>query len=78
MKIIEKISILGDSISKGVVLDKISQRYKILKESAADLFSRENNVIVKNHAKFGCTSEKALGLIKDIFNKTYNQYMGKK
>lgn len=66
MKVIEKISILGDSISKGVVLDKISQKYKILQESAADLFSRENNVVVKNHAKFGCTSEKALGLIANI------------
>ncbi len=66
MKSIEKISILGDSISKGVILDTLSKKYKILKESAADLFSSENNVIVKNYAKFGCTSEKALGLIADI------------
>lgn len=65
-KIIEKISILGDSISKGVILDEISRKYKILKESAADLFSRENNVVVKNHAKFGCTSEKALEITRKI------------
>ena len=60
MKFIENISILGDSISKGVILDEISKKYKILRDSALDLFSRENNVLVKNHAKFGCTSEKAL------------------
>jgi len=66
MKVIEKISILGDSISKGVVLDTLSQKYRILKESAADLFSSENNVVVKNYAKFGCTSERALTLIGDI------------
>lgn len=65
-KIIEKISILGDSISKGVILDEISRKYKILKESAADLFSRENKVVVKNHAKFGCTSEKALEITRKI------------
>ncbi|MBN1324927.1 MAG: SGNH/GDSL hydrolase family protein [Alphaproteobacteria bacterium] len=65
-KIIEKISILGDSISKGVILDEISKKYKILKESAADLFSRENHVEIKNHAKFGCTSEKALDIIQNI------------
>lgn len=65
-KVIEKISILGDSISKGVILDEISRKYKILKESAADLFSRENNVIIKNHAKFGCTSEKALDITQSI------------
>lgn len=69
MKLIEQISILGDSISKGVILDEISRKYRILKESAADLFSRENNVVVKNYAKFGCTSERAMlitaGVLQD-------------
>ena len=67
-KIIENISIFGDSISKGVILDEISKKYKMLKESAADLFSRENNVTVKNHAKFGCTSDKILKIAPDLLN----------
>lgn len=71
-KIIEHISILGDSISKGVILDEISKKYKMLKESAADLFSRENNVSVKNHARFGCTSEKALQLTDDVLKNEKN------
>jgi lysophospholipase L1-like esterase len=68
-KIIEHISILGDSISKGVILDEISKKYKMLKESAAELFSRENNVSVKNHARFGCTSEKALEMTPTVLEK---------
>lgn len=66
MKLIENISILGDSISKGIVLDEISRKYRILKESAADLFSRENHVNVKNYSKFGCTSEKALQISETV------------
>ena len=36
-----------------------------------DLFSSENNVIVKNHARFGCTSEKALKITEDIVKDDY-------
>lgn len=66
MRTIKNISILGDSISKGVILDRISKKYKLLKDSAADLFSRENNVPVFNHSRFGCTSEKALSIVQDM------------
>ncbi len=57
---INKIGVLGDSILKGVVLDEISGKYKLLKETAASLFATGNKVALSDCSKFGCTSAKAL------------------
>ena len=70
MKIIKSVNILGDSISKGIVLDNMSRKYKILKQSAIDLFGRENHIDVSNFSRFGCTSQKALNITDEIPEKT--------
>ncbi|MDR0646036.1 MAG: SGNH/GDSL hydrolase family protein [Elusimicrobiota bacterium] len=69
MNIIKNISVLGDSILKGVIIDELSGKYKFLKESAASLFSKTNNVKVINHSKFGCTTEKALRNLPAVLEK---------
>lgn len=70
MKIINTVNILGDSISKGIVLDPEMRRYKILKQSAIDLFGCENHITVSNFSRFGCTSEKALTIANEIMSNT--------
>jgi len=70
MKIDNNVEILGDSIAKGVVWCEIAGKYKFLKESAANLFGQSNSVEVKNHSKFGCTTEKALRLLPGILEKS--------
>ena len=52
----EKINItaLGDSLTKGVVLNS-ENRYSILKGSFIDIISDKLNLCIKNYAKFGCT-----------------------
>ena len=59
-KLIRSIGIIGDSIMKGVVFDEIIGKYKHLQDSAAALFAKTNNVEIKNHSKFGCTTDRAL------------------
>jgi len=69
MKILNNVEILGDSIARGVIWCEIAGKYKLLKESAANLFGPGNQVTVKNYSKFGCTTKKALELLPDILKK---------
>ena len=57
------ICVLGDSVAKGVVYDEAKEKYVFLKDSFINLFMRENNISVKNMAKFGCTTSKAIKII---------------
>lgn len=66
MKIIESIGVIGDSILRGVVFDEIMGKYRFLKESAATLFAKTNKIEVKNHSRFGCTTDKALQTLPNI------------
>ncbi len=66
------ICLFGDSISKGVVLDTIRGRYKLLKNSFANLFSSNTGVSVENYSKFGCTVTKGKELIDNHLSKISN------
>lgn len=59
MKAINSISILGDSILKGVIFDEETGRYKFLKENAVSIFENMFDITIINHSKFGCTVSKA-------------------
>jgi len=59
-----KISILGDSISKGVIFDSENQRYKTIKDCYANLIKDKYNIDVLNYSKFGCTSTKAIKILE--------------
>ena len=48
------IAALGDSLTKGVVLNS-ENKYSILKGSFIDIVADKLNLCIKNYAKFGCT-----------------------
>lgn len=58
-----KISVLGDSISKGVVFDGLSSGYRQLGDNYVALLQRRFGFEVDNLSKFGCTITKALRLL---------------
>jgi lysophospholipase L1-like esterase len=56
----KRISIWGDSILKGVVLDDKDGRYHILENNCVDRFAGITGSAITNHAGFGMTTGKAL------------------
>jgi acyl-CoA thioesterase I len=58
------ISIWGDSILKGVILDEANGRYQVLENNCVDRFARLTGAVIDNHASFGMTTGKALERIK--------------
>lgn len=50
-----KICVFGDSVAKGVVYDEEKNRYIFSKNSFVNLFSKYENIEVKNYSKFGLT-----------------------
>jgi len=62
------VCIFGDSIAKGVILDEPKNRYMLLKDSFANIIQRQQNIIISNYSKFGCT----ISMGSSIFNKHGN------
>ncbi|MBR6018401.1 MAG: SGNH/GDSL hydrolase family protein [Paludibacteraceae bacterium] len=58
---IHKVVALGDSITKGVVLD--GSRYKILSNSFVDQCREELSLPFDNYARMGCTIERGLEIL---------------
>ncbi|MDF3001536.1 MAG: hydrolase family protein [Bacillota bacterium] len=52
---IHSICILGDSVAKGVIFDGVKNKYRLLKESFAQIIASQNNIPILNLSKFGCT-----------------------
>ncbi|MCL1913713.1 MAG: SGNH/GDSL hydrolase family protein [Eubacteriaceae bacterium] len=60
-----KISVFGDSIGKGVILDNVAGRYKALKLELLEPLSRyKEKINYSNYAKFGHTITKGMSLIE--------------
>lgn len=57
------ITVLGDSITKGVIFDEARSRYTFMKQSAMNMIQSQLGEI-KNLSKFGCTTEKGLSICK--------------
>ena len=53
-----RICVFGDSIAKGVVYDDLKGKYVFSRHSFLDIISQETGAIIKNYARFGCTTEK--------------------
>lgn len=60
----EPFLIMGDSISKGVVLDPDNKRYRQIKDSFAGKLSKDPRLSVLNLSVFGATTTKGLNQIK--------------
>lgn len=52
---INSICIFGDSVAKGVIFDQAKNKYRLLKESFANIVQNQQNIAITNYAKFGCT-----------------------
>lgn len=65
----KKITIWGDSVLKGVVLEEGKDRYSLLKNSSIELTKRELDVDIKNNSKFGLTVTKAMRIIQKSLSK---------
>lgn len=51
----KRIAALGDSLTRGVVLNEEKNRYSILDNSFIDIISETLGFDIKNYGKFGCT-----------------------
>lgn len=58
------VSIWGDSVLKGIILDNESLKYNIFKDNSIDQVSRKTGLNFKNNSKFGMTVLKAFDLLK--------------
>lgn len=65
----KRITVWGDSILKGVVLDEQDGRYKVLKNSSVNSFAEITGCSLKNNAYFGMTSTKALNRMVSSLEK---------
>ncbi len=54
-----QISVWGDSILKGVILDDTDGRYRVLENNCVTGFQKITGSIITNHASFGMTTGKA-------------------
>lgn len=71
--IMRKICLFGDSISKGVIIDKALNRYATTKKSFANLVSNnEAWMDIANYSMLGCTISKGRSLIKRHISEVEN------
>jgi lysophospholipase L1-like esterase len=61
---IRSVCIFGDSVAKGVVFDKVKNKYSLLKESFANIVERQQNISIFNFARFGCTISMGSEILK--------------
>lgn len=59
MKPIRNISIFGDSILRGVVLNEATRRYCVSDGIGMDSIAEMYSMEITNHSRFGCTIERA-------------------
>ena len=67
MTSVRGIQIYGDSILKGVELDRDQQKYILPKENNLEKLGEAYSLLVQNHSKFGCTVEKGFRLLRRHF-----------
>ncbi|HVI40295.1 MAG TPA: SGNH/GDSL hydrolase family protein [Anaerovoracaceae bacterium] len=61
---INSVCIFGDSVAKGVVFDAVKNKYRLLKESFANIVERQQNISIFNFARFGCTISMGSEILK--------------
>lgn len=65
----KKVAVFGDSISKGIVFDNVTKRYKILKDNSTVVFNKLSGMVVKNYSRFGYTAPKSDKALKASIKK---------
>lgn len=59
-----KICLFGDSISKGVIIDELKDRYTMTKKSFANLLSGDIGLDLTNYSMLGCTITKGKSMLE--------------
>lgn len=67
--IIHSICIFGDSVAKGVIFDAVKKKYRLLKESFANIVEQQQNISILNFARFGCTVTMGSEILKRHSNE---------
>ena len=62
-----KVSIFGDSILKGILLDDNTGRYIVKDELGFDTIANSAGLTMENFSKFGCTITKAWSYVQKMF-----------
>ena len=63
-----QVEIFGDSILKGVMLDKKNEHYYLPKKSAAKLIEELLSIQIQNNSRFGCTIDRGFKQLKRAFD----------
>lgn len=61
---INSVCIFGDSVAKGVVFDTVKNKYRLLKDSFANIVESQQNISIFNFARFGCTISMGSEILK--------------
>lgn len=61
---INSVCIFGDSVAKGVIFDKVKNKYRLLKESFVNIVESQQNISIFNFARFGCTISMGSEILK--------------
>lgn len=69
MNIKKQIEIYGDSIMRGVILDRVTNRYGFNKENHVQEFERAFPLQIQNKASFGCTITKGKKMLEKALQK---------
>lgn len=67
-----KIEVYGDSILKGVLLDKNTKKYSVIKNNVIDYICSKMPLNIKNNARFGYTVTKGFNQLEYDLNKGLN------
>lgn len=68
----QNVAVFGDSISKGVIFDTVTDKYRILKDNSAEVFNKLSGLAVKNYSRFGYTAPKSDQALKASIKKGEN------
>ncbi len=67
-----EIYVFGDSVMKGVVLDQVHDRYKLLPRTARERIEDEFQIKLNNRSHFGATITRGQALVKKIIERDQN------
>ena len=69
MKLLKPVMIFGDSIMKGVVLNREEERYHVSHELGVEELADRFGLKVENRSRFGCTVDKGFMLLRRALEK---------
>lgn len=69
------VSVIGDSIFKGVIYNEERGRYQIAKRNLQKLLEEDISINITNYSKFGLTISKAKDIYEDMVNEIEDRFI---